>query len=67
MIAGRDYLSVNLWHEPGNVVSSALPQELRLAEMSDFDHAFLCGLLRAKKPKKILELGVSAVERRLLF
>lgn len=29
-------------------------------EMSEFESAFLCGLIRERKPKKILEVGVSA-------
>lgn len=29
-------------------------------EMTEFESAFLCGLIREKKPKKILEIGVAA-------
>lgn len=29
-------------------------------EMSDFESAFLCGLIREKKPKKIVEFGIAA-------
>ena len=29
-------------------------------EMSDFDSAYLCGLIKERKPKKILELGIAA-------
>lgn len=29
-------------------------------EMTDFELSFLCGLIRKKKPQKILELGVAA-------
>lgn len=29
-------------------------------EMSDFESAFLCGLIREKKPRKIVEFGVAA-------
>ena len=59
IIKGKDYLPVNLWEEPGEIYNK-MPKEYHLAEMSDFQHSYLCGLLRMKKPKKIVELGVSA-------
>lgn len=28
--------------------------------MSEFDSAFLCGIIKKQKPKKILELGIAS-------
>lgn len=36
-----------------------LPTILDEPEMSEFDSAFLCGLLRREQPHKILEIGVA--------
>lgn len=33
---------------------------MRYSEMSDFDRDFLCGMLKQKRPHKIVEIGVSA-------
>ncbi len=37
-----------------------LKDKVELSEMTEFENAFLCGLLKEKRPKKILEVGVSA-------
>ncbi len=52
-----------LFYEPAQILSvEANPKNavIERAEMTPFQHAFLCGLLRKKKPAKILEIGVSA-------
>ena len=36
------------------------PTGFRNPEMSEFDSAFLCGLLKTFRPKKILEVGVAS-------
>lgn len=36
------------------------PKGYRNPEMSEFDSAFLCGLLETHRPKKILEVGVAS-------
>lgn len=48
--------TVELWEKPA--------QELHgkaefICEMSNQDHAFLCGLMKDKEPKKILEIGIA--------
>ena len=35
------------------------PNARREPEMSEFDSAFLCGLLKTQRPKKILEVGIA--------
>lgn len=41
-------------------LESGLGESLKYTEMSDFDRAFLCGMIRKKKPHKILEVGMAA-------
>ena len=45
-------------HEMGNRFKKLNIQEL--VEMTDYDSAFLCGILDRFKPKKIVELGIAA-------
>ncbi len=52
------YNKVILWQEPLDVLQS-LPDNGK-CEMSPAQHGFLCGLLRKKRPRKILEVGVAA-------
>lgn len=47
-----------LYREPREIIKK-LPYE-GSAEMSEWQHAFLCGLLKETRPRKILEIGVSA-------
>lgn len=48
---------IKVWNEPIERMKSLPAQK---SEMSFTEHGFLCGLLREKRPKKILEVGVAA-------
>lgn len=50
------YNTIELWDEP---VKEIRKDANYICEMSEYDHAFLCGLLRKIKPRKILEIGVA--------
>lgn len=50
--------NVELFYEPGQILRS-LPDGDK-SEMSGRQLAFLCGLIKQKQPKKILEIGVSS-------
>lgn len=52
------FSQVDLWYEPSNILLS-LPDQGN-CEMSPAQHGFLCGLLRKRRPHKILEVGVAA-------
>ena len=43
-----------------NKVRALAPEAMEYSEMSNYDTAFICGLLRAFRPQKIVELGVSS-------
>lgn len=45
-----------LWEDPFCLLRSEADF---VCEMSNYDHAFLCGLLKEKKPKKLLEIGIA--------
>ncbi len=45
--------------EPRKNVLSKIPVVPNEPEMSEFESAFLCGLLKKFKPKKVLEIGVA--------
>lgn len=47
---------MELYFEPYREIKD----KVQLSEMTEFENAFLCGLLKEKRPKKILEVGVSA-------
>ena len=54
---------ISLDYEPRKKILPKLennPQGYRNPEMSEFDSAFLCGLLESYRPKKILEVGVAS-------
>lgn len=53
------YKKVDLFAEPEKIMDT-LPPEMRMAEMSEAQHGFLCGLIKEYRPKKILEVGVYA-------
>ena len=53
------YKSVELYYEPRNTILPKLALPPSEPEMSEFDSAFLCGILRDVHPKKILEVGVA--------
>jgi len=52
--------SVELYYEPRKDVLSMLGGTEWVPEMSEFESAFLCGLLRRYRPKKIVEIGIAA-------
>ncbi len=55
------YNSLTLNYEPVERVKILTNGEsVKYSEMTDFQQAFLCGAIKEKKPKKILEVGVSA-------
>lgn len=37
-----------------------LKEKIALSEMSEFENSFVCGLIKEKRPSKILEIGVAA-------
>lgn len=45
-----------MFNEPGNILSKV---DEPFVEMSATDHGFLCGLIKEKNPKKIVEVGVA--------
>lgn len=49
-----------LYYAPRQVVSEKIVFPSNEPEMTEFDSAFLCGLIREKKPRKILEIGIAA-------
>lgn len=54
------YKNVDLFYEPEEVCKIVTSgQSNSFSEMTSFQLAFLCGLLREKNPKKILEIGVA--------
>lgn len=54
------YKSIELFYEPESVCNQITDNTSgEYSEMSSFQTAFLCGMLREKKPHKILEIGVS--------
>lgn len=50
------YKVVNLFNEPREILNQT--QE-KYCEMNAEEHGFLCGLIKEKKPNKILEVGVA--------
>jgi len=53
------FKNVELYKQPLDIFEK-MPQYRKYCEMSEFEQSFLCGLLKEKKPKKVLEIGVSA-------
>lgn len=55
------YNKVKLYTEINDICNSLTEGAVaRYTEMTVFQHAFLCGLIREKRPNKILEIGVAA-------
>ena len=54
-----EYKEVELYYEPRTLCQSGDWPEGE-PEMTDFDSAFLCGLIKEKRPHKIVEVGVAA-------
>ena len=54
----KKYKEISLFKD--EKLESGLEESLQYTEMSAFDRAFLCGMIREKKPHKILEVGMAA-------
>lgn len=52
----EQFQAVELWYEPRRSLQSKYDL---VCEMSDDDHAFMCGLIKELRPKKIVEIGVA--------
>ncbi len=50
------FKDVALWNLPVEQLRSELNF---VSEMDDHDHAFLCGMIKQKNPKKLLEIGIA--------
>lgn len=48
------------YEEPRKSIANILDPILDEPEMTEFDSAFLCGLIKAEHPKKIVEIGIAA-------
>ena len=53
------FLSVVPYYEPQDIYDR-IDNKDQWVEMSSEQHAFLCGLIKDRRPKKILEIGTSA-------
>lgn len=51
---------LDLYREPRIEALKKIPPIPNEPEMSEFDSSFLCGLLKKRQPKKIVEVGVAA-------
>lgn len=56
----RAYCEVEPWAEPRMQILPKLHLPLNEPEMSEPESAFLCGLLRQYRPRKIMEVGLAA-------
>lgn len=52
--------TIDLFCDPRNLISEQMQFPQGEPEMTEFESAFLCGLIKAKKPRKIVEVGVAA-------
>lgn len=55
------YQTVELYEEPRKEIFSKLNISEK-PEMSEFDSAFLCGMLKKFRPAKIMEVGIAGGE-----
>lgn len=51
---------IELDYDPRRQIMPQLPRYDGEPEMSDFDSAFLCGLIKKVRPKKLIEVGIAA-------
>lgn len=51
--------NIELYNEPRTACVSEMAFPKGEPEMSDFESAFLCGLIKERKPQKIVEVGVA--------
>lgn len=52
--------NIELWYDPAQKATELMPAVENEPEMSSNESAFLCGLIKHYKPKKILEVGIAA-------
>lgn len=48
------------YDEPRKILNGLSADAISLTEMTEWQHGFLCGLIKEYRPKKIVEIGVSA-------
>lgn len=53
------FTNIELYYEPLEIFDE-LPEYKQYCEMSEFEQAFLCGMLKEVAPKKVVEIGTSA-------
>lgn len=53
------YEIVDMWYAPQEILESICKTEISICEMSKEDLGFLCGIIRDKKPRKVVEIGVA--------
>lgn len=51
-----NYTEIEEWYEPRKILDGI---EGKSCGMSEKDHGFLCGLIKKKRPKKIVEIGIA--------
>ena len=51
---------IEMDYAPSKKIRSLLPKDIPLVYMSEGQSAFLCGLLKRKQPKKVVEVGIFA-------
>lgn len=54
----KQYKTVKPYTGPSAILKNFSPEE-QVCEMSESEHGFLCGLLRDRRPRKIVEVGVA--------
>ncbi|MBE6035981.1 MAG: class I SAM-dependent methyltransferase [Clostridiales bacterium] len=59
-IYGNFLTQEELFYEPRKIALTEIENIGREPEMTEFESAFLCGLIKKFKPKKILEVGIAA-------
>ncbi len=61
------YHSIELFEKPRKLILSKIGMPEEEPEMSEFESAFLCGMLKTFKPHKILEIGVAGGTTAIIF
>lgn len=52
--------NIEFWYNPVQTATECMPTVENEPEMSSHESAFLCGLIKQYKPRKILEVGIAA-------
>lgn len=53
------FKSVDLFYEPRKIILPKIDAPAGEPEMSEFDSAFLCGIIKKFRPNKIVEIGAA--------